>query len=373
MTQIISVFNNKGGVGKTTLTYHMAQALSEMGHKVLLIDADPQCNLTIYALPQDYIHDIWEKEDSFIDGFEEKKGKISEDEFDKISNETRSLHYLLMPTEEGTGDLDKLPPPAQLNENLDLIPGRLTLHLYEEKIASRWSGLYRGEPLSLRTVTKIRNLSDNYAKENGYDFVIIDTSPSLGILNKVIISTVDGFIIPAAPDLFSLYGIKNIGKALSTWQDEFTIIYKLISKEKRHFFPKQFVTFLGYTIYNAKKYTSRYQPKGQPKNWDLAQAHYNYAKRIPETIRQNIDENIRKNLTGGLLREPIGGTAVMHSHNTFPSMAQYYNSPMWKVPSLEYIEDAHAGTLRGSCSQYERTKDKYILFCEDLKERLKLI
>ena len=48
--KILSVFNNKGGVGKTTLTYHVANALAEMGYKVLMIDADPQCNLTIYAL-----------------------------------------------------------------------------------------------------------------------------------------------------------------------------------------------------------------------------------------------------------------------------------------------------------------------------------
>jgi cellulose biosynthesis protein BcsQ len=48
--EIISIFNNKGGVGKTTLTFHLAHALSELGHKVLAIDLDPQCNLSIYSL-----------------------------------------------------------------------------------------------------------------------------------------------------------------------------------------------------------------------------------------------------------------------------------------------------------------------------------
>ena len=65
--KILSVFNNKGGVGKTTLTYHLSHALSELGHRVLMIDADPQCNLTIYSVPEDKIHDIWEVEDPFID------------------------------------------------------------------------------------------------------------------------------------------------------------------------------------------------------------------------------------------------------------------------------------------------------------------
>lgn len=72
--KIISVFNNKGGVGKTTLTFHVAHALSEMGYKILLIDADPQCNLTICSLDQEYIHKIWEMEDPFIDeGYESSK------------------------------------------------------------------------------------------------------------------------------------------------------------------------------------------------------------------------------------------------------------------------------------------------------------
>jgi cellulose biosynthesis protein BcsQ len=55
--KLISVFNNKGGVGKTTLTYHIAHALAEMGQKVLILDLDPQCNLTIYGVDSEKLHD----------------------------------------------------------------------------------------------------------------------------------------------------------------------------------------------------------------------------------------------------------------------------------------------------------------------------
>jgi len=184
-----------------------------------MIDADPQCNLTIYSLEQNTVHDIWAAEDEFIDvGFESSKAKLGSIQFSVLNANPRSLHYLLKPTEEGTGELEYLPPPKKITKNLDIIPGRLTLHLYEEKIASRWTDAYRGEPLAIRTITKIRSLAEQYAKEHKYDYVIIDTSPSLGSLNKVIISTVDGFFVPASPDLFSLYGIRNIGKALSAWK-----------------------------------------------------------------------------------------------------------------------------------------------------------
>ena len=365
--KIISVFNNKGGVGKTTLTYHVANALSDMGKKVLVIDADPQCNLTIYALKQDYIHDLWTIEDPFIDeGFEASKKKMSKLEYKNVIDNPRSIHFLLKPTEEGTGDHEKLPPPIALNSNLHIIPGRLTLHLYEEKVASRWTDIYRGEPLAIRTITKIRTLAESYADLYNYDYVIVDTSPSLGSLNKVIISTVDGFFVPASPDLFSLYGIKNIGKALSSWKAEFDIVYKLISDEKRHFFPEKFVTFLGYTIYNAKKYERNNE-------WDLASAHLNYAKKIPITIEENIQADMRLHLTKEIMASPIGLTSVMHTHNTFPSMAQHYNKPMWLVPDVPDLETDHINTLRGASAKYRETKQRYISFCEDLLLRIDLL
>lgn len=364
----ISVFNNKGGVGKTTLTYHVAHALAEMDHKVLIVDADPQCNLTIYALDQEYIHNIWEVEDPFIDeGYESSKNSLTSQTFEKITSNPRSIHYLLKPTEEGTGEHDRWPPPVTLSKNLHIIPGRLTLHLYEEKVASRWTDVYRGEPLAIRTITRIRGLAEKYAGLYDYDYVLIDTSPSLGALNKVIISTVDGFFIPASPDLFSLYGIKNIGKSLGAWKDEFNIIYKLISDEKRGAFPKNFVTFLGYTIYNAKKYS------GANNKWNLAQAHLKYADQIPGMIRENIKESMRDHLNDQMLDVPIGGTSVMHTHNTFPSMAQHYNVPMWGIPKLEELEEEHRNTVRGASQKYSQTLEEYIAFSQDLIDRVSLL
>ena len=333
-----------------------------------MIDADPQCNLTIYSLDQETIHNIWGVEDKFIDeGFESSKSSMSQAEFSAIVASPRSLHFNLKPTEEGTGDLDSLPPPVRLSSSLDIVPGRLTLHLYEDKIAERWAGIYRGDPLAIRTVTKIRELSEKYASLYNYDFVIIDTSPSLGSLNKVIISTVDGFFVPAAPDLFSLYGIRNIGKSLRSWKAEFDVIYQLISSEKRHAFPKNFVSFLGYTIYNAKKYS------GVNNVWNLASAHFNYAKQIPDTIRQHIDKDLRSHLDETTMAYPIGGLSVMHSHNTFPNMAQHYHFPMWQVPSLPQIEEEHASTLRGSSAKYIETGAAYQDFSKQLLARIALL
>lgn len=366
--KILSVFNNKGGVGKTTLTYHLAQALSAIGKKVLMLDADPQCNLTIYSIPVDKIHDIWAEEDECLDvGIEEFQKKNSAKIINKLHKEPRSLHYLLQPTIEGTGEYKKLPPPVVLSSKLHIIPGRLSIHEYEEKISSRWSDAYRGDALAIRTITRIRALAEEYSGIYDYDYVIIDTSPSLGVFNKTIISTVDGFFVPAAPDMFSLYGIRNIGSSLKKWQEEFNIIYKLISSDKRKLFPKEFVQFLGYTIYNAKKYT---KPNAK---LNLAQAHLQYALSIPEIIHEHIGRDLRKNISDEMIAEPIGGEAIMHGHNTFPTLAQHYRVPMWKIPTLSSIEKDHQNTVNGQKIEILATKQSYEKFANALLERVALI
>ena len=362
--RLISVFNNKGGVGKTTLTFHLAHALAEMGHKTLLIDLDPQCNLTILGLPEERIHAIWQAEDNYIDDFRSSRNKATKAEFDALTQTTRTIHFLLKPTEDGVTDVELLAKPHSLGANLDLIPGRLSMHLYEEKISGRWSDVYQGDPLAIRTITRIREIAQEYASNYGYEYVVVDTSPSLGTLNKVIISTADGFLIPCMPDLFSVYGIKNIGNALGIWVKQFDTIYSLLSVEKRKAFPSTFVRLLGFTIFNAKKYS------GENNAWDLAAGHYNYAKQVPSAIRDYVPKDIRKNFSDPLMGKPIGGTAIMHTHNTFPAMAQKYHKPMWLLPAAAHLDASDAMTIKGNRAAYEGTRTKYKQFARDLLARL---
>lgn len=364
--KIISLFNNKGGVGKSTLAFHLSNILAEMGHKTLIIDLDPQCNVTVCGMEEEPLHKIWAEEDDFIEDFGVAVNKMSTSDYDNYLNAPRTIHFLLKPTEDGQGELSKYPPPVRLANNLDLIPGRLTIHKYENKISERWNGAYSGDPLAIRTITKIRTIAEDYAREHNYEFVIIDTSPSLGALNKVIISTVDGFLIPALPDMFSMYGIRNIGSALSQWNKEFKTLYGLISEDKRKQFPQNFVRFLGYTIYNAKKYT------GVTK-WDLALAHFNFAQRIPRTIEEFISSEVRSHLTEEQAHEPIGLTAVMHSHNTLPNMAQKYKCPIWKIPNLSTLDSDDRATILGNRAVYEDTKIKYRIFANSFLDRIKTL
>ncbi len=363
--QSISVFNNKGGVGKTTLTFHLAHALAELGKRTLIVDLDPQCNLTIFSLSDEIIWKMWSAEDDYIDDFNSTREKDPA-AFELMLTEPRSVHFVLKPSEDGTAEMPRLPPLYELAKNLHLLPGRLTLHLYEDKIASRWSDVYQGDPLAIRTVTRARSIAEEYSKHFNYDVVIFDTSPSLGALNKAIISLVDGFLIPCNPDMFSVYGIRNIGNSLSIWKKQFETIFHLLSNEKRSHFPDDFVRFLGFTIYNARKYAGN-------NDWDLATAHYNFAQQIPTTVKSYIKKEIRSHLSEREIANPVGGSAVMHSHATLPSMAQKYHQPIWKVPSFGGLEAVDKSTIAGNRATYEGTRGRYHEFAKDVLKRLETL
>lgn len=312
---------------------------------------------------------IWRKEDPFIEDLVDALEKKD----NSILKETRSIHFLLKPVEDGVNEFKELPPAKQLYENVFLLPGRLSLHKFETKISERWNGLYQGDSLSIRTVTAFRTICEEYAQKYNCDYVIVDTSPSLGIMNKTIISTVDGFFIPTFPDMFSLYGIKNIGNSLELWQREFETIYRLISTPKSAKFPQKFVQFIGFTIYNAKKYA-----KEKEKNkYSLASAHARYVHLIPQTIKENIrEQNIAK--ISEKIEEPMGGSSVMYTHNTYPSVAQSLKCPMWKVPDTfaklkkerpEYIIENEIQVNNGLFNSYRDTLDKYKTFSQSFMLR----
>lgn len=364
--KIISVFNNKGGVGKSTLTYHLGAILAETGSRVLLIDLDPQSNLTLYGLSEEKLEDIWNSEDHYISDYKAAKIKINNDQFDSFHSQNHSIHYILKPIEDGESDEKKLSSPVALEKNLDLIPGRLTLHLFENKLAKHWSEAFLGEPQAIRIVTAVRKICEDYTARFGYDVILIDTSPSLGALNKVIISSADTFIIPCAPDMFSDYGIRNIGNALAVWNKEFTTMYSLLSDSKRKYFPNEFVKLLGYTVYNAKKRTDA------PNELNVALAHYNYAKKLPHTIKEYIPKPCLLNGGDEYFEESIGGNSVIHGHGTLPTMAQKYKAPMWKVPDLPNLGEEKA-TIKGNAESYYNTRESYMKLAQDVLDRLELL
>lgn len=358
----IAIFNNKGGVGKTTLSFHTAHALAEIGKKVLVIDLDPQCNFSIFALNESQIEEIWRDEEEFVDQYQVAVDSRTPQQISQIVEKHRSIHFIMKPVEEGISDPAYIPPPIPLAVNLKFIPGRLSLHMYEDRISSRWAEVFVGDDLAIRTITNIRTIAERYATHMDADIVLYDTSPSLGMLNRVALSMADAFVVPCNPDLFSLYGIKNIGRSLDAWSKNFAILRQVLPPSRQSLLPDSGVKFLGYSVYKATRYAGQNE-------WNLATGHYNYAKQIPETIEANISAGLRANLPNHVLNAPIGGEAVMHSHQTMATMAQKYKTPIWLVPDAQ-LEAGDRSSIGGNAGRYRETQNAYHTFSQDILDRL---
>jgi cellulose biosynthesis protein BcsQ len=191
-------FNNKGGVGKTTLACNVAAYLAETQRlNVLVVDADPQCNATQLILPDDTTEAIYsEKNVSGID----------------------SLAEVLGPLLRGDASLGKDHRPAPPSSNrfgVSVIPGHPHVALLEDRLSANWTSFLGGDLGGARVSNWNTQLLSHL--RDSYDLIVFDVGPSLGALNRSILIGVDYFIAPMGCDIFSLIGIENIAKWINQW------------------------------------------------------------------------------------------------------------------------------------------------------------
>jgi len=192
----IAFFNNKGGVGKTTLLCNLAGHFGlKLGQRVLIIDADPQSNATAYLLPSETLQQLYNDENS------------------------ANLYEYYEPIAAGRGYSEQHPTISQsIRFGVDLLPGHPRFALREDLLAKDWGDTLTGNERGLQTTFAFRHLLSEF--KDSYDFVFIDMGPSLGAINRSILLSADYFITPMSADLFSLMAIENIILSLATWRDD---------------------------------------------------------------------------------------------------------------------------------------------------------
>ena len=189
----IVFFNNKGGVGKTTLVYHFTYMLAELGYKSLAIDLDPQANLTSMFLSDERLQQIYDNE-----------------------NLRPTILESIKPLNRGVSDIS----PAHIeniSENIGLICGDLELSLFEDKLSSGWGNCLNKDEAAFRIVSSFSRVIEEASKRFDADFNIIDIGPNFGAINRATLIAADYVIVPMAADLFSLQGLKNLGNRLENW------------------------------------------------------------------------------------------------------------------------------------------------------------
>lgn len=195
MAKKICFFNHKGGVSKTTSVFHIGWKLAEQGKKVLLVDADSQCNLSSI-----FLHDnFW---NYYIDGAT-KQNNIK----DGVSNMFTGVPEPIRAIEC---------PRHQRQQNLFLLPGHMNIAEYEPQITYAISA--PNAFLALRNQAGAFNaLIDMIESSYGIDYVLIDMNPGLSSINKVLFVSSDAFVIPTNPDMFCQMALESLAKILPSW------------------------------------------------------------------------------------------------------------------------------------------------------------
>jgi cellulose biosynthesis protein BcsQ len=218
----ISIFNHKGGVGKTTLTYNIASALASYNKNVLIVDTDPQCNLTAYLIDNDVLDDLLDHSDG-------PNGK--------------TVWSAVKPIADGTGSV-KLVSPIELGDRLWLVPGDIRLSDFEGDLNDFWRECFQRKRRGLSGTAAISVLLNAICSLNKIDFVFYDTGPNIGPLNRAILLDCDYFIVPVAYDLFSVRALTTLGRSLFSWLTDWQTISQL-APEDAYLLPGH-PKFLGY-------------------------------------------------------------------------------------------------------------------------------
>ncbi len=227
----LSVFNHKGGVGKTTLTMNLAAALGRLGRRVLLVDTDPQCNLTSYLVDSDVVDDLLDKSDL---------------------PEGATVWSAVKPVSDATGPVVYVECIELPLESVWLIPGDIRLSEFETDLNDFWNQSLQRKARGFRGTTAISDMVSAACRAHDIDYVLYDSGPNIGPLNRVILLDCDHFIVPVAADLFSLRALKTLGRTLVQWITEWETISSL-APEGLGLLPGR-PAFLGYVPEGFRTY-----------------------------------------------------------------------------------------------------------------------
>lgn len=308
--KVVTFFNNKGGVGKTTTVVNLASYLSiKLNKRVLLIDLDPQSNSTQLIIP------------------EEDWGKFYGE---RPTHKTIFNYFENM--DEGDPRIENHGIPVKADKNLygiDLIPGHPKLSIIDDLMSRSWNGTLGQDKGELRKLNWLNQLK---LWVLDYDYVFIDVGPSLGALNRSILLNTDYFFSPMGSDIFSLLGIENIGTWMKRWMDLYTDALNNLKKsdldfdlkvfsKKYHINTdvKKFSRFIGYSIqqYSKRKFKGKVRP---------VQAYEKVIKDMHSTILRYLGEFIPSEIK----EEDIKLGDIPYVYSIVP-LSQTSNTPIFNL------------------------------------------
>lgn len=315
----ISIFNHKGGVGKTTLTYNLSFALEAKGKKVLLVDADAQCNLTSIALPDADLQSVYQ-------------------------NGGYSLKDALGQLLSGAGDI-QIGNPVSLTSNISLIPGHIEITDYESQLNTAWNECFTGLERGFRTHSAIHRLSEEIGNSLNVDYIIYDLGPNVGPLNRSLILSSDYFLVPVVPDQFSLMAIGSVGKSISKWFTDWQTAKQRVPNNLAFDIQEGEPKFAGYISQQFNISRGR-----------ATQAFGYWEQQIPTEIQNKIINVLPSELIVSSINSSLPSVKNYHS---LVLAAQTHNKPIFNLNPPE-INAGHMGKVRDCKTDFENLAQEII-------------
>lgn len=304
---VLTFFNNKGGVGKTSLVYHLSWIFSEMGKKVVAIDLDPQANLTSAFLPEEKLEELWDPE--------------------FLLPKPTTIYRCIQPLME-VGDIQE-PITQRIRSTLHIVPGDLALAGFEDFLSQEWpNSLASGNLLrAFRVLAAFWIVAQKAAEQHQADIILADVGPNLGAINRSALIGSDYVVIPLAADLFSLQGLSNLGPTLRNWRTDWR---KRLDNWRSPSFPlpQGNMSTLGYLVQQHGERLSR-----------PVKAYDRWAARIPGVYRESVLSD--KSTPPPMADDPLCLARLKHYRSLVP-MAQEARKPIFQLTAADGAIGSHS-------------------------------
>lgn len=300
----IVFFNNKGGVGKTSLVYHLAWMYADLGVSVVAADLDPQANLTAMFLDESRLEEVWPDGDH-----------------------PDSVLGAVAPILRGLGDI-KHPHVEKVTRDLGLLVGDLGLSRFEARLSSAWPDCMNRDEAAFRTESAFHRAILQAAETRDAEVVLIDVGPNLGAINRAAIIAANYVVVPLAPDLFSLQGLRNLGPTLRDWRSEWQDRLSRRPDDLSLSLPAGDITPAGYVVMQHAVRADR-----------PVKAYQKWMRRIPEVYRKEVLNDSSGYVSTGA-PDPECIATLKHYRSLMP-MAQEALKPIFHLKAADGALGGH--------------------------------
>src|SRR5271157_370853 len=237
MAKIVAMYNNKGGVSKTTTIFNLAVLLSQQGKRVLLVDCDPQCNATeLFFASSDLLDDP----DRELPGT-----SIYQALRPRFSGDTRSI-------DPSTIEL----VDSRIYPGLSMLRGDLEFTMAENYFGNAWNQAITENINEKNTYVVFYRMLRSLGVVKQFDYVLCDVGPSTGAITRTVVLSCDGFVLPLTPDRFCYQAVRVLGSVIRQWVERHAQITQTFAPFGIDSFPGR-PAMLGAVIQNFKVHSGR--------------------------------------------------------------------------------------------------------------------